>query len=263
MEPPPYSQGDSVKDPKIENKPPTNNNFHFPSSLAEILKEPVLVVESKIEDNDKYKHDQAKKYRIYSGQGKLLGHMAGKSCLAKTIRKAPGSCHSFIVLVTDTKGELLLEIKRSFTAVNSTVKIRLPYRYENQQAFQTIGYSHQIFNPLKRKYKLATKDHQGVEIFGKINCKPFAASYAIYNECQQIIGLIDRNWTGIARKLESSTFVIRFDLKAPTNGTPYYMFRSELMGLCERAVLMGCAISMDLDYFISHLHHYLHNGIWR
>lgn len=53
-----------------------------------------------------------------------------------------------------------------------------------------------------------------------------------------VIGQITRNFSGFAREIFTDTGV--------------YALNSEKLGLKERAVMLGCAMNADVDYFSRH-----------
>lgn len=241
---------------KSPNPPPINsfvkssNDVLFPPNLVEMLSEPTLILEREMELLElTLGFDQANKYKIFNSQGRLLGHMYEKSSLGQDLtRQCLGNNRPFKVMITNLQGELLLEIKRSFTVINSTCIIRMPYRNrDNQLVTQEIGRSEQIFNPFKRKYKLSTINQTNSQLiqFGNINTRILGRNFPVQNDHGLVIGGIDKSWTGIMRELftESPMFVVRFQNCVEKHYT------GPALDLNQRAVLLACAISIDIDYF--------------
>lgn len=237
----------------------TSNNVFFPPNLVDILSQPTLLIERQVQI---YKVtlgiQQANKYHIMNPQGHVIGFMYETTSFGKALsRQALGTTRPFKFMITNLNGELLLEVKRSFTILISTINVRLPYRnHQNQLIHQEIGKSEQIFHPIKRKYRLSIKNQTQNQFdeFGHINARILAVTFPIKNKQELVIGGVDRSWTGIMREFvaNSPVYVVRFDVNAPQNNIEkYYTPRGPPLDLNQRAVLLGCAISIDFDYFDS------------
>lgn len=86
--------------------------------------------------------------------------------------------------------------------------------------------------------------------FGKLEGKPLAISYPLYsNDERDVIGLIDQVWDGTLRELANvnSGYTIRFEMHSLINKTSRRTQGGYPLEPAQRAVLLGCAIRLDLD----------------
>jgi uncharacterized protein YxjI len=139
----------------------------------------------------------------------------------------------FHVDVFDEGGELVLTVKRSFSLINSHIKVLY--------AGEVVGESVQRWHLWRRRYDLFVKNDAGDFVqFGEIDSPFLAFAFPVRDEDGTVLASIDRNWVGLAREMftDSGVYVVRMG--------------SEKRSWQQRAVLLANAISVDFDYFSRH-----------
>jgi uncharacterized protein YxjI len=138
---------------------------------------------------------------------------------------------SFHIDVYNSQGELVITFQRKFTKINSTVNIVIDGI--------VVGKSVERWHPIKRKYDLYVLNTKTGEfdLFGKIKSAYLSYKFPIYDAIQdkELVASINRKWDGVINEFYTDSGV--YDLQFGN------------LGLNERAVVLGCTVSLDLDYF--------------
>lgn len=148
----------------------------------------------------------------------------------------------------------------------------------NQAGMQLIGESQQRWHMWRRKYELFESRSEGpsteptLSQFAKIDAPVLSWDFELSNKNGQLLGTINRNFRGFGREIFTDTgqYVLRFDSVAndttdPRLGTapgqstgrevvPSRM-ATESLSLDRRAVCLGAALSIDVDFFSRHSGH--------
>lgn len=154
----------------------------------------------------------------------------------------------------------------------------------NQAGMQLIGESRQRWHLWRRKYELFEAQNQNpqdsriepvLSQFGQIDAPVLSWDFEVSNKRDQLLGSINRNFRGFGREIFTDTgqYVLRFDSVAnettttdPRLGTapglstgqevvPSRMMATESLSLDRRAVCLGAALSIDVDFFSRHSGH--------
>jgi uncharacterized protein YxjI len=96
-----------------------------------------------------------------------------------------------------------------------------------------IGTVKQVFHLWRRKYDLFVNSVQFAHIDGPLLTWDFAL-----NDEKSEIGKISRNFSGFAREIFTDTGV--------------YCIETVSLSVDQRAVMLGCAMNADIDYFSRH-----------
>ncbi|KAJ3151722.1 hypothetical protein HDU89_001770 [Geranomyces variabilis] len=188
-------------------------------------------------------YEQANKYAIKNSRGEDVGYIAEEDTrlTGALARQFLRTRRPFKADILDKDGKLVLKIDRPPKYfLNSTVFIR--DEHDNE-----IGEIKQVWNLLRRKYDLFWKGNQ----FGYIDAGTLAWDFHVLGEDGQRLAAINRNFGGFAREIFTDTgaYAIHLDdeVDKENPGRP--------ISLDERALLLACAVQVDIDYFSRHSSH--------
>lgn len=230
--------------------------FPLTQQLRNVLDEPVLVIERQLEIGSVIMgFEQSRIFRVYRPDGTPLGHLeeVGYGIGTAIMRQITRLHRPFTVRLFGNSGDHLLTVKRPFSIINSQIKCFTPDD-------TLIGESQQEWHLWRRRYNLFLSNPQQNSMefnqFGRIDAPFLSFQFPVENEQHQVLGSIDRNWTGISREIFTDTgvYFLRFsadritesllDQSLPISHRP--------LSLAERIVMLGTAISVDFDYFSRH-----------
>lgn len=242
---------------------PPNGNGLITSAygIFDILRAPSIVIERKVEFMNLFLgFEQANKYRIMNTSGEQIGFMEEKDFgIGKMIARQLFRLHRpFDIDVFDNSGKLLLNIKRPFSFINSHIKCFLPgYDEHDNLVLEELGESVQSWHLWRRRYnlfKLENDDGTEFEQFGAIDAPFLSFDFAVRDENNNVLGLVDRNWVGLGRELftDLGVYIIRMDPSSFVGLESAYPNLTRPLTLDQRAVLLATAISVDFDYFSRH-----------
>ncbi|KAJ1539010.1 hypothetical protein HK405_013277, partial [Cladochytrium tenue] len=182
--------------------------------------------------------EQANKYAIKNAAGQNVGFIveddAGFASLL--VRQLLRTRRPFAATVLDANGTPLLRLERPIKwFLNSTIRI-----YDAQESGALIGEVKQVWHPIRRKYDLFLKNRQ----FGIIDGGFWAWDFVIADEQGGTLSAINRNFVGFAREIFTDTGVYAVQMDSASPVRP--------VSLDERAVVLACAITIDIDYFSRH-----------
>ncbi|KAK6875731.1 Altered inheritance rate of mitochondria protein 25 [Candida tropicalis] len=230
--------------------------------IYEILKEPTLVIERKIEFMNLFiGFEQANKYVIMNSSGQQIGYMEEKDVgIGKMLGRQFFRLHRpFDIDVYNSRGELALSIKRPFSWINSHIKALLPgYDNYNEIMYEVIGESVQSWHLWRRKYnlfKLEDETTDEYDQFGAVDAPFLSFDFPIKNREGDVIASIDRNWVGLGREMFTDTgvYILRFDPRSFEGLEGQYgTISKDGVTLDQRAVILSCFTSIDFDYFSRH-----------
>ncbi|KAJ3266870.1 hypothetical protein HDU77_009330 [Chytriomyces hyalinus] len=186
-------------------------------------------------------YEQANKYAVTDHNGVNVGFICEEevSFAGNILRQVLGTRRVFNAVVLDVHGNVVLKINRPFKwFLNSTITI--------SDANDTIiGEVKQVWHPLRRKYDLFLKNKQ----FAIIEAGFLAWDFVIEGEHPgEVLAAVNRNFAGFAREIFTDTGVYAIHMDNIENKT-------RALSLDERAVILGCAITIDIDYFSRHSDH--------
>ncbi|CAI5759691.1 unnamed protein product [Candida verbasci] len=247
--------------------------FHLPKNtngiitpqdpIYDILKEPTLVIERKIEFMNLFLgFEQANRYIIMNSVGDTIGFMEEKDVgIGKMLGRQFFRLHRpFDIDVFNLKGELALSIKRPFSFINSHIKALLPgYDLNNELMYEIVGESVQSWHLWRRRYnlfKLEDEKTDDYNQFGEIDAPFLSFDFPIKDDKGKILASIDRNWVGLGREMFTDTgvYILRFDPMSFQGLEQYYGNNISTKGvtLDQRAIMLSCFTSIDFDYFSRH-----------
>lgn len=248
---------------QVFQEPPNENGLITPHDpIYDILKEPTLVIERQMEMMNVFLgFEQANNYKIMNAHGQQLGYMREKDYgILKMIGRQFFKLHRpFEIEVFNNYDELLMVIKRPFSFINSHIKSYLPgYDANGNFMLEIMGESVQSWHLWRRRYNLFKLDDETTEEynqFGMIDAPFLSFDFPIYNDNQEVIASVDRNWVGLGRELFTDTgvYIIRMDPASFAGMGDMYPAVAGPLSLDQRAVLLGNAVSIDFDYFSRHL----------
>lgn len=233
------------------------------SSAARILSEPTLVIERKIELFNLFLgYEQANNYEVFNSYGQVIGYLRERDVgIVKMILRQVYKLHRpFNVDLIDLEGNVLLNINRKFSLVNSHIKVTVPEDSRDvggRGVQQILGETVQLWHAWRRRYGLFkdTGDENYVQ-FGLIDAGLLAFRFPVQDEQGKIVSLIDRNWVGLGREFLTDTgvYVIRMDKQLSFEDQLYggETLSDYELTLNDRAVLLANAVSIDFDYFSRH-----------
>jgi hypothetical protein len=246
---------DEKKEYVDEKQKTSQDDILFPPSLVAILSEPTLVIERQLQVFQVvFGVEQAKKFKIMNSHGQQLGWMIEKTSFSKTVvRHFTGTNRPFEIQILNMDNEVLLDVKRAYVLVNSHIIVRFPRRDASGNVFyDEVGRSDQVFNVLKRKYNLSVKHNGQFQEFGRINARTLGVTFPVVNSENKVIAGVDRSWVGLYREIFAQTpiYVVRFDIgQFGDQIAELYHPPGPPLNLAQRSVMLGCAVSIDLDYF--------------
>ncbi|KAG5440831.1 hypothetical protein PCK2_000130, partial [Pneumocystis canis] len=244
-------------------KDPNGTLRHTPLLLG-IFGNSALIIERKMEMMNGF--EQANKYVMMDPSGKHVGYIAeiGDHSFTKMLARQVFRTHrAFKAHILDREGNEVLLIERPFSWINSTIRIIDP----SNNANSVIGEVQQQWHAWRRKYNLFLKRDDSFSQFAFIDEPIFSWDFSLINQEGQLIGSVNRNFTGLLREMFTDTgnYVLRMDaaslekaqIEAPNskqsiNANDKVMVMPSLnkgLTLDERAVILATAISIDFDYF--------------
>ncbi|KAJ3388147.1 hypothetical protein HDU84_000227 [Entophlyctis sp. JEL0112] len=214
------------------------------SSPASVLAHAGLMVGRQLEMmNVLIGYEQANKYAITDHNGSNVGFIAEEeqSFVGTILRQVMGTRRSFNAVVLDSQGEIVLRISRPVKwFLNSEITV-------TDKDGKLIGSVQQNWHFIRRKYDLFVQQKQ----FAIIDSPFLSWNFAIEDEDGGVLSVVNRSFGGFARELFTDTgvYAIHLDILPP----------SRPVSLDERAVILACAINVDIDYFSQHSNS--HGGI--
>lgn len=237
-------------------------NSHILGSMAQIVDEPLIAIERQLEIGSiLLGFEQGRIFRLHRTDGSMLGHMEEVDLgIGRAITRQITRLHRpFTVRVFDFKGNHTLTIRRPFSFINSHIQCFLPAVINQSETSSDllIGESRQEWHPWRRRYNLFVKNNNAsMDQFGRVDTPFLSFQFPVADEQNQIIGSVDRNWTGIGRELFTDTgvYFLRFSPECvhETLNNPNDQVSRRSLTLAERTVMMATAISIDFDYFSRH-----------
>lgn len=207
-----------------------------PASI--LLKNSALLVSRQLELlNIVLGWEQANQYVLKNPKGEAVGYLLEDKGILSTIsRQLLHTRRPFNALVTDLQGNAVLKISRPVQLfLNSSIKVERGDGVE-------IGRVDSDWHLLRRRYNLFVGSEKRMRIDEATLSWDFNATSA---DDGQNLGLINRNWSGFVTEIftDKGQYVVHFD------ATPN---QKRSLSLEERAVLLACAITIDIDYFSRH-----------
>ncbi|KAJ3267894.1 hypothetical protein HDV01_003798 [Terramyces sp. JEL0728] len=181
-------------------------------------------------------YEQANKYSLSTVDGQNVGIICEEESSFKSaiLRQMFRTRREYNADLLDLGGNLLYKIKRPFKwFLNSTIKIY----YKEEE----IGFVKSDWHLWRRRYDLFVKDEQ----FARIDMGLWAWDFEARDNKEQKVSDINRNFTGFMREIftDMGKYIVHYD--ATIDGT-------HKISLDQRAVLLACAMSIDIDYFSRH-----------
>lgn len=262
--------------------------MHHPIART-ILEEPTVIVERQLELMNVFLgFEQSNKYAIMDVMGNRIGYMQERDfSISKAIMRQFYRLHRpFIVDVFDNWGNILMNIRRPFSFINSHIKTIIPSQVTQvirdgkditqdlnvlEDNGTMVGETIQRWHLWRRKYELFQGKHMGAtdediefDQFGEINAPFLSFEFPVLDQEGKIMGGVDRNWVGLGREFFTDTgvYIVRFDSQQSYNngdGTSIYpreIMSDKVMNFDQRAVLLANAVSIDFDYFSRHSGHH-------
>ncbi|KAJ1928480.1 hypothetical protein IWQ60_001997 [Tieghemiomyces parasiticus] len=186
--------------------------------------------------------EQANKYAIVDASGNHVGYIAESESLGNTITRQLFRTHrAFKASILDKEGNLVLEIHRPFSWINSRIYIKTP-------TGEIIGEVHQEWHLWKRRYDLFVRGDQ----FARIDGGFLTWDFDMVDADGARVSSINRNFSGFAREIFTDTgqYVLRLDAASTDQ-----VEGGRGLTLDERAVALACAVTIDIDYFSRHSGH--------
>ncbi|GAA5948549.1 hypothetical protein JCM3765_004921 [Sporobolomyces pararoseus] len=209
------------------------------TKCKELLSQPAIVVARQIEFMNIFLgFEQANKYQLLSPEGNLLGYLLEEEVgIGSTLKRQFLRTHRpFRATVLSPEGQVLLNIHRPFTFINSRIYVSTPAASETgttaqdakremeqierdgnhdntNSSGQVIGEAGQVWNLIRRKYETFVKRDGEMVQFGNIDSGFLAWDFSVRDEQGRVIASINRNFTGFARELfaDVGQYVIRFE----------------------------------------------------
>ncbi|KAJ3293288.1 hypothetical protein HDU79_000465 [Rhizoclosmatium sp. JEL0117] len=181
-------------------------------------------------------YEQANKYSVTDHNGVPVGFICEEeqSFMGTILRQVMGTRRAFKAVVLDVQGNVVLKIDRPIKwFLNSSITI-------SDANDTVIGEVKQAWHPIKRKYDLFLGQKQ----FGIIETPFLSWDFHIEDENGGLLSAVNRSFGGFAREIFTDTgvYAIHLDTLPP----------SRPVSLDERAVILACAIDIDIDYFSRH-----------
>ncbi|TPX66486.1 hypothetical protein SpCBS45565_g04470 [Spizellomyces sp. 'palustris'] len=211
------------------------------SGAYSVLAHPALMVTRQIEMmNVLIGYEQANKYAIKNANGQDVGFIAEEETSFSGVlaRQFLRTRRPFKAVVLDQSGNVVLKVSRPLKwFLNSTILIH--DAHDN-----LIGEVTQVWHLWRRKYDLFWKRRQ----FAQIDAGFWAWDFHILDESAIRIGEVNRNFVGFAREIftDTGTYAIHMDDVERVDRP---------LSLDERAVMLFCAVNIDIDYFSRHSSH--------
>ncbi|TPX57378.1 hypothetical protein PhCBS80983_g03849 [Powellomyces hirtus] len=211
------------------------------SGAYEVLAHPALVVQRQIEMLNVFLgYEQGNKYSIKTGSGEDVGFIAEEvTSFAGTIsRQLLRTRRPFKADILDKNGKVILKIDRPLKwFLNSSISIRDEHDI-------VIGEVKQVWHLWRRKYDLFWQQKQ----IGYIDTPFLAWNFEVADEDGKVIAAINRDFGGFAREIftDTGSYAIHMDDVERA---------ARSLSLDDRALLLACAVNIDIDYFSRHSSH--------
>ncbi|KAJ3394046.1 hypothetical protein HDU92_007269 [Lobulomyces angularis] len=212
------------------------------SAAARILEYNALIIGRRMEMLNVFLgYEQANMYSIKNSDGVDIGFIAEEDgkLSQSVVRQVMRTRRQFKATVLDANGNVVLKILRPVKwLINSRITIL-------NELDEEIGEVTQVWHPWRRKYDLFIKKKQFAEVDGDF----LTWDFSVKNEDNKQISLINRDFMGFIKEIftDVGTYVIRLDDKnLSEQGSLTYD---------QRAVILACAIDVDIDYFSRHSSH--------
>ncbi|KAK9462785.1 Scramblase [Lipomyces oligophaga] len=219
-----------------------------------ILSQPALVIERQIEFMNVFLgFEQANRYALLDINGNHIGYMEEVDLgFVKAIMRQVYRLHRpFTVNILDRHGSIILRLRRPFSIINSYVSVSVPESEYSEE--RIIGEAQQSWHLWRRRYNLFLKENgDNFNQFAAIDAPFLSFQFELHDEDQQIMGSVERNWVGLGRELFTDTGVYILKMDAVSSDDYGVQHRTSGMSLDQRAVMLGCAVSIDFDYFSRH-----------
>ncbi|KAA8496888.1 Phospholipid scramblase family protein [Porphyridium purpureum] len=221
-----------------------------------VLQQDALVVTREYEwGNILLGFEQANRYTLRAPpDGQVVGYIAEETSLGKSlVRNMLRTHRAFKATVLDVHAEPVLVIRRPFFWISTSLFVETP-------TGELIGEVHMKWHLYRRRYELFVDKKQ----FASIDEGFLAWDFNMLDETGGRIASINKDFTGFARELftDARQYVIRLEPKFGDTNLAPGAFRSEMQSdsagsnlaltSAQRAVALGCAISIDFDYFSLH-----------
>ncbi|CAN3355332.1 hypothetical protein DICA4_B12574 [Diutina catenulata] len=184
--------------------------------------------------------DCLNQYSITNEQGNTVGYIRERdsgSMKAVLQRQMSNTGRAYVIEFFDVYGIPILMVSRGFTLMKSNVGVFLVgVDHQGQPAYKRVGFSKEKYHLVKRKYILNLGTKENPHAFGFINAEPLAWTFDVRDDKKgNDIAQIKRKWMGVAREAftDSNAYDIDF-MNLPMD---------------QRAVVLGCMISIDFDFF--------------
>lgn len=180
------------------------------------------------------------KYEIKDDNGAIVGYMRekrGPDWKAAWNRQMMIYKRRFTIEFFDANENLILMVKRGTAWLNSTVSVYVPvHQDDGSYVYKQIGFSHEIFTVLRRKYELNVGSMDHPHQFGVIDAKTFAFTFPIKStKGDTDIAEIRRLWMGFGRETYSSSNKYVVNLRSLPSD--------------QRAVVLCCLVLIDFNHF--------------
>ncbi|KAJ3178106.1 hypothetical protein HDU85_005630 [Gaertneriomyces sp. JEL0708] len=182
-------------------------------------------------------YEEANKYALKDATGTDVGFIAEEetSFSGMLSRQLLRTRRPFKAVVLDRNGNVVLKISRPMKwLLNSKI-------FVHDADDRLIGEVQQVWHLLRRKYDLFLKTTQ----HSLVDAPFLSWDFNLMNETDQVLATVNRNFTGFAREIftDFGQYAVHFDDTSPT-----------ALSLDERALILACAINIDIDYFSRHSH---------
>lgn len=178
--------------------------------------------------------------------------MEESQSVAKAVARQMLRTHrSFTATVLDPEGKVLLSVHRPFYMISSAITVKDPEGEE-------IGEVHQHWHMWRRRYDLFVRKEQ----FARCDEGFLAIQFGARSEDGQLLGFVDKHFTGFAREIftDGRQYAIHLDpyttlgamagADAAVSSEP-----PRVLTYDERCVMLAMGISIDFDYFSLHSGH--------
>ncbi|RPB03527.1 Scramblase-domain-containing protein [Choiromyces venosus 120613-1] len=286
--------------PASSSPPPSETNMqtpvHIPPTIlqpshltqthpaASILSNSALVIQRQLEfGNLLLGFEQANKYVLMDPSGAHVGFLAEEETgIGKIMARQWLRTHrAFTAHVFDKGGREVLTFSRPFSWLRSRIGVFDPLA--EGDGGRVIGEARQEWHLWRRRYDLFLYNEDGsspveeekeagggvggyMKQFAYID-EPFLSwDFTLLSESNQIIGSVNRNFTGFGREIFTDTgvYVLRMDAASIAQEPKHLISQTghtappagrRGMTLDERAVMLATAVSVDFDYFSRHSGH--------
>ncbi|KAJ3087270.1 hypothetical protein HK100_008421, partial [Physocladia obscura] len=213
--------------------------------ISTLLNQPALLIGRQVEMlNVLVGYEQANKYAITdaTAAGNRVGFIAEdeQSFFRTIVRQILGTRRPFHATVLDDTGTPILRIDRPVKwFLNSEIHV-------SDMHGRAIGSVAQDWHLWRRRYDLFLNNEgsDGGQQFAIIDSPFLSWDFAVEGEDGGILAAVNRSFGGFAREIFTDTGVYAIHMDNINPARP--------LTLDERAVLLACAINVDIDYFSRH-----------